>query len=430
MRKLSLLILSVIFVLTSCRKEADYVPFIGETSQIAYTTYTEQFKVLWNNINTGYVFWDVDKTDWDEVYEKYVPEFENLDARIKDGGKVTTSELKTLYQNSMGTLIDHHMTISIRNIYPNYGENDRFSFMPGSKEVQSRSYYHDMNETLEEISSFQEDIINEVYSEYTIKNAAMESGLLSNGIELAVCYILFELPDGKQVPYLWQNAYFISSIMNQDINADTSSFEYKVADLYDLWYADIIETPADSLGGVILDNRCNFGGEVNDLQYVVGLFSEQPFSPIQARYKEGSGRLEHSVWIDHTVKPFDSKLVRDLEKENIPYVVLSNLYSISMGEITSYAISQLPTGYIIGERTYGATGTLEDDNMSSLTYGGPFGHQEREYHYVYTSTFELKFDGDFIPEGIGISPDKELLTNEVGVKGQLDAAFEYIKNYK
>lgn len=429
MRKLSLLILSVFFVLTSCRKEADYVPFIGETSIIAYTTYTEQFKVLWNNINTCYVFWDVDKTDWDEVYEKYVPEFEALDARIKAGGKVSTSELEKLYQNSMGSLIDHHMTISIRNIHPNYGEDERFSFRPSSNELQKRSYHHDQDETFEKIINFQQEIIDEQYPEYSVIDARMVSGQMTDGLELAVCYFLFELPDGKLVPYLWQNAYFMTSIMQHGDNPDTSSIEYKVFELYDLWFTDISNTPADSLAGIILDNRCNSGGMSSDLQLVVGLFSEQPLSPLQTRYKEGPGRLEHSVWTDFIVKPFNNELVRNIEKDNIPYVVLSNLYSISMGEITSYAISQLPTGYMIGERTNGATGPLIE-NMSSLTYGGPFGHEERENHYVYTSTYEVRTKDGFIPEGIGFTPDKEVLTNEVGVKGQLDAALEYIKNYK
>jgi hypothetical protein len=34
-----------------------------------------------------------------------------------------------------------------------------------------------------------------------------------------------------------------------------------------------------------------------------------------------------------------------------------------------------------------------------------------------------------VPEGIGFTPNKELLTKEVGVKAQLDAALDYIINY-
>ena len=147
---------------------------------------------------------------------------------------------------------------------------------------------------------------------------------------------------------------------------------------------------------------------------------------MSTRYKEGPGRLEHSVWSPVTIKPSSEN--RDLASEDIPYVVLSNIYSISMGEITTYNISQLPTGYVIGERTYGATGPLLSDAID-LTYGGPFGDIERERHYVYTSTYEIKTHDGFVPEGKGFTPNKEVLTRDAGVKGQLDAALEYIMSY-
>ena len=52
MRKISLLILAAIaLTFSSCRKTPDYVPYIGETTTLAYNTYAEQFDVLWNNIN-------------------------------------------------------------------------------------------------------------------------------------------------------------------------------------------------------------------------------------------------------------------------------------------------------------------------------------------------------------------------------------------
>ena len=84
MRKISLIILAAIaLTFASCRKTPDYVPYIGAPSKFAYSTYAEQFDILWNNINTGYVFWDVDETDWDEVYEEFMPKFEALDIRVQ-----------------------------------------------------------------------------------------------------------------------------------------------------------------------------------------------------------------------------------------------------------------------------------------------------------------------------------------------------------
>ena len=116
MRKISLIILAAIaLTFASCRKTPDYVPYIGAPSKFAYSTYAEQFDILWNNINTGYVFWDVDETDWDEVYEEFMPKFEALDIRVQSGGEVKTKELQALYDEAMGGLVDHHMIIQVRN---------------------------------------------------------------------------------------------------------------------------------------------------------------------------------------------------------------------------------------------------------------------------------------------------------------------------
>ena len=54
MRKI-LIIAAIVLAFSSCRKAPDYVPYIGEKSQLTYSTYAKQFDVIWNNINRGYV---------------------------------------------------------------------------------------------------------------------------------------------------------------------------------------------------------------------------------------------------------------------------------------------------------------------------------------------------------------------------------------
>lgn len=94
---------------------------------------------------------------------------------------------------------------------------------------------------------------------------------------------------------------------------------------------------------------------------------------MQTRYKEGPGRYEHSVWAPYYIYP-QSRYHRDLTAENIPYVVLCDLSSVSMGEIETSIIKKvLPTSHTIGERTYGATGPLQVVSSINLNYGGPFG---------------------------------------------------------
>ena len=422
MRKISLIILAAIaLTLGSCRKTPDYVPYIGETSKLAYSTYAEQFDVLWNNINTGYVFWDVDETDWDAVYEKYMPQFESLDLRIESGKGVATKELQSLYEAAMGGLKDHHMLIQVKNLHSN-GWDNIASVTPANSEIKTRDYYYkDSNALSSELSQFNKKLAEGSTSGYKISYSGYEK-VNTDNVQVTVCYILFELPDGRLVPYLWQNGYKMSVLMS-----NSSASYQKAAQLIDKWKNAALKTPKNKLAGVILDNRCNNGGYLSDLNYVVAPFIKKEHAVLSTRYKEGPGRLEHSVWSPVTIKASTEN--RDLASENIPYVVLSNIYSISMGEISTYNISQLPTGYVIGERTYGATGPLLSDAID-FTYGGPFGDIESEHHYVYTSTYEIKTHDGFVPEGVGFTPDKEVLTRDAGIKGQLDAALEYIKNYK
>ena len=63
MKKTIILTAVLALLFGSCRKESDYVPYIGESHKLAYNTYEEQFTFLWKSISTGYVFWDVDTTD-------------------------------------------------------------------------------------------------------------------------------------------------------------------------------------------------------------------------------------------------------------------------------------------------------------------------------------------------------------------------------
>lgn len=424
MRKISLLILAAIaLTFSSCRKTPDYVPYIGETTTLAYNTYAEQFDVLWNNINTGYVFWDVDETDWDDVYERLMPQFEALDLRAKEGKEVKNSELKALYEEAMGGLIDHHMSIQVKNFY-SYSWDNVISINPSNNEIKKRDYYWKDNGALSnDISQFNQKLVANSIQGYKIIDGGYEK-INTDDMHVSVCYILFQLPDGRYVPYLWQSGYKMSLIMT-GLNNIYSSYN-KAAQLIEKWMNVGLKMNKKDLAGVILDNRCNSGGYLSDLNYVVSPFIKKDLEVMSTRYKEGPGRLEHSVWSPVTIKPSSEN--RDLASEDIPYVVLSNIYSISMGEITTYNISQLPTGYVIGERTYGATGPLLSDAID-LTYGGPFGDIERERHYVYTSTYEIKTHEGFVPEGKGFTPNKEVLTRDAGVKGQLDAALEYIMSY-
>ena len=203
------------------------------------------------------------------------------------------------------------------------------------------------------------------------------------------------------------------------------------SNLIDHWLTAIAETPREQLAGILLDNRANSGGSQDDLDYLVGSYIDEKTEIFKTRYKEGPGRLEYSVWIPYYLFP-QSQYHRDITAENIPYVILCDINSVSMGETEPmFMKAVLPTSYIIGERTFGATGPLQPVAYINLTYGGPFGNINTMHHDVYTSTFEALIGGQ-VPEGIGCLPDQEVLRKNYNgdFKPQLDAAIEYIRNKK
>ena len=88
--------------------------------------------------------------------------------------------------------------------------------------------------------------------------------------------------------------------------------------------------------------------------------------------------------------------------------VLTDLWSVSMGELTTAAIQCLPYSTVIGETTWGGHGPLYTNWPMSFT--GQFG-DINQGHFVYTSHFETRnLDGQNY-EGRGITPDIEVLND-------------------
>jgi hypothetical protein len=427
MKRNIILLALVALIFSGCRKEADYHPYIGETDQLAYDSYSTQFEFLWKCISTGYVFWDVDETDWDAVYTEYMPKFQALDAKHETGQDVTLAELKTLYEGAMGGLRDHHMNIEVRNLFPSPDDNASYiSIRPGMMEVEKRDYY------IESLGNAQYDLMvflnNDIDAQYELAAHESVTAYVDEiGEDVTYHYCLFTLPDGRKIPYLWQSMAGLTPVMHSLGGTDQAS---DAAVIVDHWLTAIKETPREQLAGIILDNRCNTGGYQDDLDYLIGSFLNEKTEILRTRYKEGPGRLEHSIWTPYYIEPL-AQYHRDITAENIPYVVITDIFSISMGEIEPATIKAvLPTSYVIGERTFGATGPLQPTTSIDLNYGGPFGNISKMHHYVYTSTFECSIGGKVL-EGTGLTPDQEVLRKDHNgnFKAQLDAAIEYIQNH-
>ena len=406
----------------SCRKEADYIPYPGENSKLAYDSYTGQFQYLWKVMSSGYVFWDVDTVDWDAAYDRYLPRFEALDSKYADSGYVRTAELEELYLGLVGNMRDHHMTFLVKNLHPAPGDITPFvTIRPGLLEVKSRDYYIEGRGIAQTaLKAFLADIT----SQYTVADTCSGTAFIPEfGVTVYYHYCLFTLDDGRQVPYLWTTNAALTPVLRDMAGS-------RAYNAIDRWLTAICTTPRNQLGGIILDTRSNGGGYQDDLDYLIGSFINQRTVILETRYKEGPGRLEYSAWCPYYQDP-NPTYHRDITAENIPYVVLVDINSVSMAEIEPMVIRTVfPTAHIVGERTYGGTGPLQTDAVD-LNYGGPFGNSSAYNHYVYTSTFEALVCGSVL-EGIGIVPDEEVLRKDDPMhsfKPQLDAALNYINNH-
>ena len=257
MKRNILLLAIVALIFSACRKQADYHPYIGETDYLAYNSYTTQFEYLWRCISTGYVFWDVDNTDWDAVYDKYIPKFQALDEKYNAGQEVTLAELEALYKDIFGGMIDHHMTVLIKNIHP--AQSDAYPYFtvrPGEMEVMQRSYY------FESRAQEQTNLISFFSQMETLYNIEVHESATADVAELGTSvtyhYFLIKLADGRKIPYLWQSMAAITPVM-RDLQGSAA------ANIIDHWLSDIQNTPRAQLAGFILDNRANRGGYQDEL---------------------------------------------------------------------------------------------------------------------------------------------------------------------
>ena len=410
MKRYILIITIIAAALTACRQRGDIYLNPNDPLNLDYSSYAEQFDVFWKGMNSYYVFWSVDSTDWDNVYTTLMPKFQDLDAAYAADGSIPDSlTYSALYTQATEHLIDHHLYISLRDVHT----DKQYSFNPGLNEVASREYTAGQK--------YGTPVMKKEIQNY-IDRKIIDAGSWGEMGDEANFFGIRTLDDGRKIAYLWMSSYQMSEVIGKE---GTTNEEKTYINNIKAWL-DMCLTET-RLAGIILDNRCNKGGKITDLNYVVGTFISSPVHYADVRYKEGAGRYDYTDWIPvyvDTTTTADKR--RDLEKENIPYIVLTNATSISMAELSAKIIRDMPTGRMIGERTFGAHGQLLAHN--TIFHDGSFGDKNGK-HYVYTSSMQTRFVNDGILEGIGITPTKTIYQAEEGYLGAMNKAIDYIKAY-
>jgi carboxyl-terminal processing protease len=383
--------------LTSCRKTITSTP---QATSYPGDNYPDIFQSFWNGMNTNYVFWGIDTTNWDNMYTVYKPLFDQL--TVFDSAHEGKAE--QYFQQMTQGLIDSHYTLQ----YELTGN----SFSP----AQYRKLQTDPNYFVD--SAFPAAVLDSLIPAKYIDHASLVMG--TDTVSLEGTSTPFTAVTGTiqgSILYL----YFSSFALSQ-AGANTGPvFNY---------FFNMLHRNYNNLKGIVIDLRGNGGGEIEDLDYLVGQMVNAQYTFGYTRYKNGVNRLDYSPWAPAVVKPWVGGAV-DVKA---PIVVLGDHLSVSMSEITTMAIKSLPNGNgkFIGTRTWGANGPLTSSvyfDGGQFTIGSAaFGYSG--YMFVYTSSSMFKdLNGD-IYEGVGVPPDiyaRE--TTAAYLNGDdlvLDAAIKYI----
>lgn len=398
MKKQILLTAFVAFALlfSGCRKKAPDLINPNEPGHLLSLP-SQIFESFWHGMNNSYAFWDIDPTDWDTVYDEYLPKFRELDGL----DEVPTETLKDLYIAMTKDIIDHHYVAVIQNPQAPEGDANQMVMYPGGEEAKRRSYYH-ANIPVETMRvPIEAYVADGRITEF--KEADVGEG---NG-RLYVCSGLID----DNVVYFRFSQFMLTPHYEPDGDNPVSVAVDN--------YKKLLKETAD-LAGVIIDMRSNGGGYLADIYHVLSVLLEEDLHIGYSRNKEGSGRLDYGVWVPLVIP--EDNLGRTID---VPVVAMADLQSVSMSELTSLAVSFMPNGCVIGERTFGGTGPLYGNY--NFTYGGEF---KNECIHVYSSTSMVKDVNGAILEGIGVMPDIEVLYDQeamlAGRDVQLERTLQYI----
>ena len=394
---------------SSCKKEINTVNQSGSTLT---GNFSEVFNDFWNNMNNNYVFWSIDTTNWDNMYKIYNPLFSKLN--LNDSDDETTAQ--GYFKKIVDGLVDSHYTLfpdggfiqpahdrKLKN--PLFIEN-LFRTAPYLPSEDGKFYYTNLIDSLYLDSTSKHIAIDTVSSN---KNFMIVSGTISSGQVLYLSFSSFSLVSEYQGGFPKAKAvldYFFSQLKNSSIK------------------------------GLIIDVRGNGGGDLEDLNFLVGSLISSPLHFGYTRSKNGNGRLDYTPWEDAIITPTAGAVAYTK-----PIVILADGESVSLSEITTMSLKLLPNTTFVGDTTWGANGPLTENavfNAGSFNFGKVgtdiASGNVSYYGNAYTSSTMFKYIDNKIYEGKGFPPDFDIkitprntfLANNYVDDSQLDKAISIV----
>jgi len=370
-------------------------------------TFAQAFESFWTGMNHNYLFWDIDPTDWDEVYRIYQPKFADLDVANQEDMETAY----TYYQEMTKDLVDGHFRIDfglgLESIIPSNTQRGGYA---------SRTLFLRPNqqtgqfELIPTIPSYLNEFALSLFPYSANESIGVVRGLIAD----------------EAIPYFFFNGFaLLDALTFADANLEGDSPDAKAAQYFKSiisGFFDNLKRP--DLKGIIIDIRGNGGGNLVDLNFLLGHLITEERVFMYTRTKAGEGRLDYSPWAPFSIFPS-----ADAQPINCPIVLIVDKYSVSCSEFTAMAISSLPNGHVLGERTWGGQGPLTGNIIFN---GGQFNSVFPSF--VYTSSAMSKTADGKIYEGIGFPPDEEVLFDQQafdnGTDVQLEAAIRYINAWR
>jgi carboxyl-terminal processing protease len=410
-----LILMLYTIVIVSCTQ--DIQPGDDSDSEIISTNFRSYFDAFWKGMNKNYVFWDIEtNTDWDKVYKDYAPKFDTLRIGNEQHEKIAGRYFKEILRN----LKDSHYSTTFYNFY---GMNLNDTIINGV----------DFNGR-----QFSPSLFRKVQDPNFYKGSLLDSNIPDLYADLDFSTYLDAdnryraiTPDPAGGP---KSDFVMSGTINKNIlfikfsgffmyqKYNTDQIYQKVLNFY---FKTLKEAPNNGIKGVIFDVRENGGGDLSDLNFLIGRFVDTPTVIGYQHYKNGDNRLDYTPWMPFYVKP---PLESDPspKKCTVPVIVLTDAYSVSMSEISTMAIKAIsPLNKSVGEKTWGAMGGL---NAKGNLTGGQFKVGQLSFTYTSSAATVNKeyksYEGNGIPVDVEVKYDKEALKN--GIDKQLEAAIKLI----
>lgn len=396
--------------ITDLQRPEDYAYHLPEDAGRWERTFTG----FWTGMDNNYVFWDIDPTDWEKVYQSYRSRFIALDALKNTSKAELLRRAKSYFIEITKNLIDGQFALILE-------DDPGLPIMPGLAKYYEQfgaNYYE--QSTWERSGVLRSEMMAET-TEALINNIQNYSrpGTLSTGesddLLAAVCKIPLRDNSNDNILYFCFSDFRLYKNLVES-NAPPPG-------LQSVWNYFKNNLYAGDIRGVIVDVRGNSGGDIADLSFLWGkVFSKTRYQIGYQKQKIGDGRLDFAPLVPLYIFG-DPENSRDLQ---VPLALLVNKGSVSCSELSALFVRSLPKGFLAGGTTFGGQGVVTDNEYFNAGQFSTLGIELCGVSSIQTLDLGKKsFEGKGLEPDYPVTFDYSLFSQ--GTDRRLEKAIEVIQ---